>query len=113
MPYRIGLKEKRKKELESELQRVLPLIINSGVKKVILVGSLARGEVHRASDIDLIIVKETDKKFMDRLDEFYSLLTPRVAMDIFVYTPEEFERMKEESHFLRIALRDGKVLYEE
>lgn len=113
MPYRIGLKEKRKKDLEEELQRVLPLIIQSGVRKVILVGSLARGEVHRASDIDLIIVKETEKRFVDRLDEFYSLLLPRVAMDIFVYTPEEFERMKEESHFLRMALREGKVLYEE
>jgi len=113
MPYRIGLKEERRKQLEEELQRVLPLIIRSGVKKVILVGSLAKGEVHRTSDIDLIIVKETKKRFMDRLDEFYSLLIPRVAMDIFVYTPEEFERMKEESHFLKVALKQGKVLYEE
>jgi hypothetical protein len=35
-------------------------------------------------------VKRTDKKFLDRLDEFYSKLNPKVAIDIFVYTLEEF-----------------------
>jgi predicted nucleotidyltransferase len=113
MPFKIGLKEERLKRLEKELERIIPMIIRSGAKKIILFGSLARGNIHKGSDIDLIIVKETDKRFLERLDVFYSLLLPRVAMDIFVYTPEEFERMAEENGFIRTALREGKVLYEE
>jgi hypothetical protein len=34
-------------------------------------------------------------------------------MDIFVYTPEEFERMAKEEGFVSTALREGRVLYEE
>ncbi|MGB9607137.1 MAG: nucleotidyltransferase domain-containing protein [bacterium] len=113
MPYKIGLKEERRKRLEEELNRMLPLIIKSGVKKVILFGSLAKGVVHKGSDIDLVIVKDTKKRFLDRLDEYYSLLSPKVATDIFVYTPEEFEEMMKEGGFLHSALKEGKVLYEE
>ena len=60
------------------------------------------------SDIDLIVVK-TDKKFLDRLDEIYK--DADVAMDVLVYTPEEFENMKNRS-FIRKAIEEGKVLYE-
>ncbi len=104
--------EKRKQRLEGELERVLPKIIELGAQKVILFGSLATGNVGRASDIDLIIVKDTDKRFMDRLDEFYVGLEPNVGMDILVYTPAEFEEMKVTSSLVRRAIREGKVLYE-
>jgi predicted nucleotidyltransferase len=113
MPFKIGLKEERLKKLERELERIIPVLIQNGVKKIILFGSLAKGNIHKGSDIDLIIVKETNKRFMDRLEEVYALICPKVAMDIFVYTPEEFERMAREEGFVSTALREGKVLYEE
>lgn len=90
----------------------MPRIKELGARKVILFGSLASGKVGRASDIDLIIVKETEKRFLDRLEEFYIELQPEVGMDILVYTPREFEEMKESSAFVRRAVREGKVLYE-
>ena len=37
----------------------------------------------------MIIVKETEKRFLDRLDEICSILVPNVALDILIYTPEE------------------------
>jgi predicted nucleotidyltransferase len=113
MPFKIGLKDERLKRLQEELERIIPILIHSGVKKIILFGSLAKGNIHKGSDIDLIIVKETDKRFVDRLEELYSLISPKVAMDIFVYTPEEFEKMAKEGGFISTALREGKVLYEE
>ncbi len=34
------------------------------------------------------------------------------SVDILPYTPEEFERMKEESHFVKQACRGGVTIYE-
>lgn len=80
------------------------------VEKIILFGSAARGDADEYSDIDLIIVKETDKPFVRR-----SVEAPyfRISSDIFVYTPREFEQMKEdENPFIESALKEGIVLYE-
>ena len=61
------------------------------------------------TDGDLIVVKETEKRFLDRLDEFY--YDASEPLDVLVYTPEEFESMKNRP-FLRRAMEGGKVLYD-
>jgi len=97
-------------ELEGELERILNRLKNdTSVRKVLLFGSLARGDARDHSDIDLIVVKDTQMRFLDRLDEFYD--DAREAMDILVYTPQEFEEMKERP-FVKRGLREGKMLYE-
>jgi predicted nucleotidyltransferase len=97
-------------ELNAELERILMRLKNDpSVRKVLLFGSLARGDARDHSDIDLIVVKDTQMRFLDRLDEFYD--DAREAMDILVYTPQEFEEMKERP-FVKRALREGKMLYE-
>ena len=111
MPFKTGLAERRRKVLEKELERLLPKIVELDVEKVILIGSML-GKVHKSSDIDIIVIKKTDKKFLDRLDEFYDHLKPRVAVDILVYTPEEFEKMKRSNQFIGHALKNGRILYE-
>jgi predicted nucleotidyltransferase len=112
MGYKIGLSQKRKQKLEAELQRIILEIIKLGVEKIILFGSLSSGDVHKSSDIDLIIVKKTEKKFLERLEEFYNYLNPQVAVDILVYTPEEFEEMKRNNPFIITALKHGRIIYE-
>ena len=112
MGYKIGLSQKRKQKLEAELQRIILDIIKLGVEKIILFGSLSSGDVHKSSDIDLIIVKKTKKKFLERLEEFYNYLNPQVAVDILVYTPEEFEEMKENNPFIMSAIKQGRIIYE-
>ena len=80
------------------------------VEKIILVGSAARGEADEYSDLDIIIVKKTDKPFVARLVE--APLLP-VKADVFVYTPEEFESMKDnEKPFIMSALDGAKTIYE-
>ncbi len=63
-------------------------------KKIILFGSYAYGEVNRDSDIDLLIIKNTDKKPIDRWVEVKRLLrdttrtfpvAPLVYEEIIVY----------------------------
>lgn len=80
------------------------------VEKIILFGSHARGNADEYSDVDLIIIKKTTQGFVDRL-----ISVPRLPIhaDIFVYTPEEFEMMKEnENPFIMNALQNAQILYE-
>ena len=78
-----------------------------------LFGSLATGDTDTWSDIDLVIVKETDKRFLDRIKEMMQLLQPQVGVDVLVYTPAEFARLSQERAFVRDEIVGrGKVLYE-
>jgi len=100
----------RKEELEAELKKIIErLKQDESVRFILLFGSLAREEACESSDLDLIIVRETDKRFLDRLDEFYK--EAGIAMDVLVYTPEEFEDVRERS-FIRKAIEEGVILYE-
>ena len=102
----------REKKLNDELGRIVAKLKKTGVKKVILFGSLATGNVGSCSDIDLVVIKETKKRFLDRLELLYEDLTPSVALDILCYTPEEVEEMLKWSSFLNRVLEEGEVLYE-
>jgi len=104
-------REARQRRLEQELERMVSQLKAHGVQRVILFGSLARGDVRLSSDLDLIVVMDTNKRFLDRLNEVYHLLDPRIAVDLLVYTPEEFARLRKTSPLVRQAVTEGKVLY--
>jgi len=102
----------REARLRAELARMVDLLKRRpDVQQVYLAGSLASGQLSRHSDIDLVIIQQTDKRFLDRLDEFYTYLCPRVGTDLLVYTPTEWETLSAQRPFVR-ALRDqGQILY--
>ncbi|PMP66830.1 MAG: nucleotidyltransferase domain-containing protein [Thermodesulfobacterium geofontis] len=113
MPVKTGLAEKRKIYLKKNLEKLLPRFEKLNPEKVILFGSLAKGNIHKESDIDLIIiVKDIPSKFLQRLEKVYNILDPDFSVDILVYTPEEIEKMKEKNPFIKKALEEGIVLYE-
>ncbi len=100
--------------LTEELERYLRLLVaHEQPDRVIVFGSLATGDVHPWSDIDLVIVKPTSLPFWKRLRRVRQLLKPQVGTDILYYTPEEFAKLQQERVFVReeIAGR-GKVVYE-
>ncbi|MEA3310337.1 MAG: nucleotidyltransferase domain-containing protein [Chloroflexota bacterium] len=105
----------RQEQLQLELARYLRLLTTHGSpEKIILFGSLAKGELHRWSDIDLLIVERTSLPFFQRLHQKRLLLQPTVGTDILVYTPEEFEQLSLERPFFREeVLSKGTVLYEQ
>ncbi|MFH1633626.1 MAG: nucleotidyltransferase domain-containing protein [Chloroflexota bacterium] len=104
-----------KTSLELELARFVELVINRfDPQRIILFGSLAQDNPKVWSDIDVIVIRETDARFIDRGLEIRSAFHPRVGMDILVYTPEEFEHLCVERIFFRQEiLEKGKVLYEQ
>ena len=101
-----------RKALEAQLSEIQRRLADMGVQKAILFGSLARDEVTPFSDLDLIIVQETDARFLDRLEPFYAGLDLRVDADILVYTPEELAELQTWNPFIQQAIREGKVIYE-
>ena len=81
-------------------------------EKIILFGSLARKESDEMSDVDLILVYNTDKRFMSRLKELYMSWDIPKAVDILAYTPSEFEEMARESLFMQEVMKTAEVIYE-
>lgn len=99
--------------MDTKLATILRRLREYDPEKVILFGSRSRGASDRYSDYDLVIIKKTRKRFLDRIKEVIQIIKPNYATDIFVYTPREFQRMiAEENPFLQHVLKEGKVIYE-
>jgi len=82
-------------------------------ERIILFGSAARGQTKKWSDADLVIIKNTDKKFYDRIEEVSLLVDHLIPLDILVYTPKELREMTKWNYFIQNeVLAKGKVLYE-
>lgn len=93
-------------------QLIRDLVARYQPERVILFGSRARGDAARASsDIDLLIVKETDQRFVERIIEVFRLLQPKVPLDVLVYTPAEYAALKESNPFVRRAVSEGREVY--
>jgi HEPN domain-containing protein/predicted nucleotidyltransferase len=80
---------------------------------VILFGSHARGEALADSDVDLLIVKATDQRPIERRVQVERLLADRrLPLDILVYTPEEFRALfAVGSPFIEEVVETGRVLF--
>ena len=103
----------RKKQLEEELKRIVNVILtNYKPERLILFGSLANNKVHEWSDIDLAVVKTTNKSFIDRIGELLNLIRPKVGLNILVYTPKEVKEMETNRHYFWLdeIIDKGKVL---
>ncbi len=84
-------------------------------KKIILFGSYAYGEPAQDSDVDLLIIKNTDKPLIDRWIEVKKLLrgvAPGLPVSPLVYTEKEIdERNAIRDFFIEEILEKGEVLY--
>ncbi len=82
-------------------------------EKIIMFGSCARGDYHEGSDLDLIIIKDTQDDFLKRLDEVLDCCTGEIGVEPFVYTESEIKRMRLQGNdFIETALEEGEVVYE-
>jgi uncharacterized protein len=80
--------------------------------RVILFGSYARNESDEVSDIDLVIIKETEEDFFSRIRKVLQILDLKTAIDVLVYTPGELRTMTEQGNVLiETVLEEGILLY--
>lgn len=81
------------------------------VERVILFGSYAAGRRDLFTDLDLLVIMSSEEDFVSRAARLHALLEAEVDLDLLVYTPEEFERLKDHG-FVRQVVESGKVAYE-
>ena len=112
MPVRVGFTRFRKEMLERELQGVQDVLPSLGVEKVILTGDLVTGDYAPDSRIELIVVHRTELPFARRADFFSFHFDTTVAVDTQVYTPEEFETLRETLPALYRACEEGRVIFD-
>lgn len=98
------------------IEEILEKIITEyAPQKVILFGSYAYGHPDEESDFDLLIIKDTDKRPIERWMELKRLLRDRnrkTSVSPLVYTPRELEeRLVLRDFFIQEVLEKGEVLY--
>jgi uncharacterized protein len=98
-------------ELQSAVNR---LVANLEPERIILFGSHAYGSPGPDSDIDLLIIMNTEEGPAERIRTVSRLLSPRpFPVDIVVRTPSELARdLKKIDSFMRDIVEKGRVLYE-
>ena len=105
--------------LEASISRTLPMEVHRIARelhpeKIVLFGSYAYGKPSPDSDVDLLVVMNTDASSAERSWSVSCLLIPRpFPVDILVKTPAEISRAVEKGdYFIQEILTQGKVLYE-
>lgn len=91
------------------------IVENYKPEKIILFGSYAWGNPGPDSDIDLFVVKETNKNIFERNREVNRILFGSdMAIDVLVYTPEQLNKRKQMGDpFINKIINNGKVIYEQ
>jgi len=104
------------REMQEIIQHMLEkLLTEYAPQKVILFGSYAYGNPRPDSDIDLLIIKETTDRFIDRWVTVRRILSDpqrTVPLETLVLTPQEVSRrLAIGDQFLAEIVEKGEVLY--
>ena len=107
------MSNQRLQQLEQTLERILTsLEAHYQPEQVIVFGSLASGNITETSDLDLLIVKETDKRFFERIKDVVKICDYDIGVDFLIYTPKELNEAAKVNPFVRDEiLSKGKVVY--
>jgi len=103
------------------ISKIVQSLIGLNIYKVILFGSYASGTATEDSDIDLLVILDTEKfakTFDERMDRKRPISTAllevnyQFPMDIIVYSKGEFDYLKSnEDFFVQEIEKTGKELY--
>ena len=101
---------------QAMLDRVIACLAGYDPQQVWLFGSYARGDYHAASDLDLLIIKETGQPYTERAADVWRACDAIVGLSIepLVYTPAEFARMRAAANpLIDRVLQEGRLIYEQ
>ncbi|MDH4466687.1 MAG: nucleotidyltransferase domain-containing protein [Bacteriovoracaceae bacterium] len=76
----------------------LQALLKGKVESAYIFGSFNTPEFNADSDLDLILVCNTDRLFVERPLDFPEILSLNFEVDLLVYTPEEFEKISKEEN---------------
>lgn len=97
--------EARKKHLISLAKKCAKFLKEKyKVKRVFLIGSLAKGYIHDRSDIDLVVEGLSPELYIKALTEIYDILSFGVELNLIPFE-DAFPSLKEKT------LKKGKLIY--
>jgi predicted nucleotidyltransferase len=104
------IKEVDRSLIEEIVRRILRCV---EPEKIILFGSYAYGEPREGSDLDILVVMESDLPRYKRSIPIYRALAGLlIPKDIIVYTPDEIEAWSEvDQAFITTVAKKGRVVY--
>jgi HEPN domain-containing protein/predicted nucleotidyltransferase len=97
--------------LRTELKRIRFLLARqSSIKQVLVFGSVASDQTHEWSDLDIMVIEETDLPFIERSLRLSRLIRPKAGTQFLVYTPMELRSLNERAFVQIEILGKGRVL---
>ncbi len=101
------------REFQREIKEIVKDLMACQPERIILFGSWARGDFNEGSDIDILVIKKTRARFLDRTESVLAMTRSSMDLEILVYTPEEFQNMQDRGNpFALEVLETGKIMYE-
>ena len=107
-------KVSRAETLRAELARFVGIVAaDPHTRQVMVFGSLTDATTNEWSDLDLVVVMETDLPFLERVRRLQRRVRPQVAVDLMVYTPDEWAEITETRPFVRDEIvAKGQTVYD-
>ena len=99
---------------EEKIETIIDRIVRGcDPKAIIIFGSVAKGTSTENSDIDIMVILDTDLTYYERtLAVRRSIGVTSIPMDILVFTPEEVEEGKQKrGSIISEVLSTGKAIY--
>ncbi len=100
---------------KEKIEKIVKIIIEKySPEKIILFGSYANGNPTEDSDVDFLIVKDTELPRYKRSREIRKYLRGlKAPIDLIVYNRDEIEEWKNvKNAFITQIVKNGKVMYE-
>jgi predicted nucleotidyltransferase len=98
--------------LENALEKVVTVCgTEPEVREAFVFGSFATGRVGPTSDLDVLIVRDTELGIVDRVADLKLAAQDKVGLDIIVVTPQEYCSTFAASSFGRTVLAQAKRVY--
>ncbi len=104
-------KDRRKTKLLAALDEIVSQIKEMGALKIILFGSVARGDTDVNSDVDLFVLMPSSRSGKEWTDVIYATVERKVASHLIIFNEEEFKEGLPGNRFLQNIQR-GRIVYE-
>jgi predicted nucleotidyltransferase len=98
-----------------EIEKIMKQIVEKfNPVKIILFGSLARGNYHAESDIDLLVVQDSVDDRIAVTSKYYKEIDYDIPTDFVITKPEDYSigNSDNTNMFARTIQNEGVVLYE-